>query len=133
MVLENKLIPHYFFSLKKNIMDSIKDMRRHTESLLLEIQTSIVFSEYNIALDRSKLLQDLNTYLERDSIIVLSGEGGVGKTAVVKNLYDNLGSNIPFYIIKANEFEVANVDLLFGDANLKDFIDVHNNDNKKYS
>ncbi|CAH1057239.1 AVAST type 4 anti-phage nuclease Avs4 [Paenibacillus pseudetheri] len=131
VVLENKLISHYFFSLKKNIMDSIKDMRRHTESLLLEIQTSIVFNEYSIELDRSKLLQDLNTNLERDSIIVLSGEGGVGKTAVIKNLYNNFGNNIPFYIMKANEFEVANVDLLFGEANFKDFIDVHNNDSKK--
>ncbi len=67
-------------------MDTITDMRRHTESLLLEIQTSITFNEHIIELDRSKLLQNLNADLEQNSIIVLSGEGGVGKTAVVKKI-----------------------------------------------
>lgn len=33
--------------------------------------------------------------------------------------------------MKANEFEVANVDLLFRYASLKDFIDIHHNDSKK--
>lgn len=82
-------------------------------------------------MDRRELLLNLNTDLERNSIIILGGEGGVGKTAVVKNLYNVLGNSIPFYIMKANEFEVNNVDLLFGDANFKDFIDVHNSDSKK--
>lgn len=131
VILENKLISQYFFSLQKNIMDSITEMRRHTESLLLEIQTSIAFNECNIELDRSELLQNLNTDLERNSIIVLSGEGGVGKTAVVKKLYNVLGNSTPFYIMKANEFEVSNIDHLFKDTNFKDFIEVHTNDSKK--
>lgn len=131
VTIENNLITRYFFSLQKNIMDTITDMRRHTESLLLEIQTSITFNEHIIELDRSKLLQNLNADLEQNSIIVLSGEGGVGKTAVVKKLYNDFGNSVPFYLMKANEFEVANVDLLFRNASLKDFIDVHHNDSKK--
>lgn len=131
VTIENELISRYFFSLRKNIMDTITDMKRHTESLLLEIQTSITFNGQIIELDRSKLLQNLNADLEQNSIIVLSGEGGVGKTAVVKNLYNDFGNSVPFYVMKANEFEVANVDLLFRCASLKDFIDVHRNVSKK--
>lgn len=131
VTIENNLITRYYFSLQKNIMDTITDMRRHTESLLLEIQTSITFNEHIIELDRSKLLQNLNADLEQNSIIVLSGEGGVGKTAVIKKLYNDFGNSVPFYLMKANEFEVANVDLLFRYASLKDFIDIHHNDSKK--
>ncbi|MCM3131621.1 ATP-binding protein [Paenibacillus polysaccharolyticus] len=131
VTIENNLITRYFFSLQKNIMDTITDMRRHTESLLLEIQTSIIFNEHIIELDRSELLQNLNADLEQNSILVLSGEGGVGKTAVIKKLYSDFGNSIPFYLMKANEFEVANVDLLFSNTSLKDFIDVHHNDSKK--
>ncbi len=55
----------------------------------------------------------------------------MGKQQLLKKLYNDFGNSVPFYLMKANEFEVANVDLLFRYASLKDFIDIHHNDSKK--
>ncbi|MFM9280957.1 AVAST type 4 anti-phage nuclease Avs4 [Paenibacillus jiagnxiensis] len=131
VTLDNSLIAQYFFSLEKTVIDSIKYMKKHTESLLSEIQTSIVFNEHQLELERSKLLQNLNTEIGKKSIVVLSGEGGVGKTAVIKKLYNELNDTVPFYILKANEFEITNVNRLFGNSNLSDFITIHKGESKK--
>jgi energy-coupling factor transporter ATP-binding protein EcfA2 len=131
VTLGNQIYSRYFFSLDDSVIDSMLKMRRHTESLLQEIQTSIVFNEHKIELDRSQILQNLNKELEQKAILIISGEGGVGKTAVIKNLYKTLTDSTPFYMLRANEFEISNIDQLFGESNLVDFIKAHNQDNHK--
>ncbi|MFB5191763.1 AVAST type 4 anti-phage nuclease Avs4 [Alicyclobacillus fastidiosus] len=128
---ENQLISQYFFSLEKTVIDAITNMREHTEYLLSEIQTTISFDEHKIELDRDELLQNLITDIRQKSMIVLSGEGGVGKTAVIKNLYNVLNDTIPFYMLKANQFDISNIDLLFWGSNLNDFIKAHKDDSEK--
>jgi hypothetical protein len=46
-------------------------------------------------------------------MVILSGEAGVGKTAVIKDFYDVVKEKIPFFVFKATEFNVPNINQLF--------------------
>ena len=104
----------------------MEEKRRHTENVLLEIHTAIDFSGKKIEIDRGKLLKRLCEDLSKKQILVINGIGGVGKTAVIKKLYERLKGDVPFYVFKANEFNTNNINDLFKECVLQDFIDAHN-------
>ncbi len=105
VVSDNELIARYFFSLDESVLAEIKDQQVHTELILTEIQTSITFREQNIEIDRTEILEQIKTLRQ---ISIVSGNGGVGKTAVIKRLYEDIKDNSPFYIFKASEFDLRN-------------------------
>ena len=78
----------------------------------------------NIEIDRT---DDLNNIKKSSAqVIILSGVAGVGKTALIKNYYEQIKEEIPLYIFKATEFDIANINVLFGSSNYHDFVNVHN-------
>jgi len=122
---QNEVISKHFFSLDKSVFDLIQVQKVHSENILAEIQTSIAFHDQNIEIDRSSDLERLkDSALEK--VIILSGIGGVGKTAIVKNLYNQLKEEHPFYIFKATEFELRHINELFLGFNFQDFVFAHN-------
>lgn len=129
VTFQNEIISKHFFSLDNSVFNLIKDRKKHSENVLFEIQTFITFNDQNIEIDRSNELAQL---IDKESpkVLILSGTGGVGKTAIIKNLYNQLKENIPFYIFKATEFELASVNDLFRGINLQDFIAVHKDADK---
>ena len=56
---------------------------------------------------------------------IISGEGGTGKTALIKELYGKKGENDAFYVHKATEFSVCRLNEFLSGVFLKDFIDAH--------
>lgn len=129
VAIENKTISQHFFNLDKSIFNLFKEQQIHSENILNEIQTCIAFNDQSIEIDRSKELEKL----EKDSeqVLILSGVGGVGKTALIKNLYEQLKEKTPFYIFKATEFELRNINALFTDFNFQDFVEAHKDENVK--
>ena len=78
----------------------------------------------NIEIDRT---DDLNNIKKSSAqVIILSGVAGVGKTALIKNYYEQIKEEIPLYIFKATEFDIANINILFGASNYHDFVNAHN-------
>jgi len=129
VAIENEIISQHFFSLDKSILDLIKEQQIHSESILNEIQTFITFNNQTIEIDRSRDLEKLKKASER--VLILSGVAGVGKTALIKNLYEQSKDEIPFYIFKATEFELKHINDLFADLNFQDFIKAHKDENHK--
>ncbi|MBF0459626.1 MAG: hypothetical protein HQK99_17195 [Nitrospirae bacterium] len=84
---DNEKIAKHFFSQDKSIFDLVQEKQRHTEVVLSVIKTNMKFDGTKIEIDRSELLRKLREGLNQNQIIVISGVGGVGKTAVIKNLY----------------------------------------------
>lgn len=100
------------------------NLKKHTENILNEIQTHIDFNGLFIEVDRSN---DLKEIVEANNqVIVLSGPGGAGKTAIVKSLYTQLKEkNITFYVFKATEFGINNINEIFRDYDFYDFLNMH--------
>jgi hypothetical protein len=83
---ENKYLADYYFSLEKSTLDLLKGLSAHSDNLLNAIQSNIKFKDKLIKVDRSGSVIDLVE--TQDPITIVSGEGGSGKTAVIKEFYD---------------------------------------------
>ena len=132
---KNKTLAQHFFSLGKSIVDFITELKQHTESILAPIRSKITFNGNEIKIDRSITVKNLQTALANCSLAILSGVGGSGKTAVIKDLYDQFKGTMPFFVLKASEFNISNVNDLFshyGDFNCSDFINEHQSRDEKY-
>ena len=84
---KNRSIAEYFFSLDKGVINFIEELSQHMQSILDPISSQIQFHGGEIKIDRSLTLRNLTTALDASSLVILSGEGGVGKTAVIKDFY----------------------------------------------
>ncbi len=131
---ENLYLAEFFFGSGKNVIDFIEGLKNHTENLFLAIQTDVVFNEKSIKIDRKEIIKTLDETLNESKAVILSGEGGCGKTAVVKDFFEKHKNAIPFYMFKAVEFNVHEIKSLFhnyGDYSLQDFIKAHENEQQK--
>src|SRR5215831_5324921 len=132
---ENADIAKHFFALEKGVIDFIQELSRHTEAILQPIQSAIAFNDTAIKIDRSLLLTRLKETLTRSPLVIVSGEGGVGKTAVIKDFYNEIKGPSPLFVFKATEFNLSNVNQLFtdyGDFTLSELIDAYRDANEKY-
>ncbi|WP_431063958.1 AVAST type 4 anti-phage nuclease Avs4 [Methanobacterium sp.] len=131
VTIDNKIIAQHFFSLDQSIIGLVNEKKLHNDAVFHEIQTDINFNDQKIEIDRSEILQNIENELRQKQILIISGVGGVGKTAVIKNFYKKIGEETPFYVFKANEFNLNNLNDLFNGLNFRDFIDFHDNEKIK--
>lgn len=131
VAINNQEIAKYFFSFEKSAFDLINDLEFHSQSILEEIASSIIFDEQIIRFDRNKVKEKLIDEVNNQKMIVLSGEGGSGKTAIIKEIYEETNDEQPFYIFKASEFEIPNINSLFKDYDMYGFIKAHEIESEK--
>ncbi len=134
---ENERIAQYFFSNEKSIFDFINKLSSHTKLILQPIQSEIIYKGNKIKIDRSNILKTLEEALKKSPAIILSGEAGVGKTAIIKNFYDNIENknSSAFFIFKAMEFKISHINSLlknYGNFTFIDFAEEFQNVNEKY-
>lgn len=126
---KNEVFAKHFFTLEKSIFILIEEQRKHTENILSQIQTSISFNNQDFEINRNKQLEELKDTPQQISI--LSGIGGVGKTALIKKLYEQLKDEVPFVVFKATEFELRNINDLYADFSFYDFAEAHKDEKNK--
>lgn len=131
VTVENEKIAKHFFSPEKSIFDLLEGKQKHTKNVLYEIQTDIDFKDKKIEIDRSHLIDRLRENLDQKQIIIFSGVGGVGKTAVIKKFFEIEQGGIPFYIFKANEFKKDSINDLFEGYSLEGFSNSHREEIRK--
>lgn len=132
---KNRAIAQYFFSLGKSMVDFISELHEHTESILAAVHSRIIFNGNEIKIDRLAVLKNLKSAMVNSSLVILSGAGGTGKTAVIKDLCDELKETMPFFVFKAAEFNISNVNNLFAHYSFfsfGDFLKEHENIEEKY-
>ncbi|MBI9074235.1 MAG: hypothetical protein JEZ02_02405 [Desulfatibacillum sp.] len=123
VVSDNAIITSYFFSMDEHILNTIKNRQSLTLNFLSQIKTEISFSGKTIVIDRRDALSAFTT--NGGNTYLLSGVGGVGKTAITKILYERDHIHTPFYVWKATEFEVQDVNQLFGKCQISEFLSAH--------
>lgn len=127
--IESESISKHFFTFDKSIFNLILELQQHTATVLFPIQDHINFNGQVIEIDRSEYSNKLIT--QANQVSILSGTGGVGKTAVIKKLYEQLKEKSLFYVFKANEFELTKLNDLFKDFSFYDFSEAHKNETNK--
>lgn len=110
---ENKYILENFFSLGPNPGKLIDSIVTHNKNILRDIQSEISFNEQKIRIDRKGIIEFIDKSCREHKNIIIAGEGGCGKTAIIKDYCVENFSNIPICIFKANELKVSNVNDIF--------------------
>jgi len=132
---ENANIAQHFFSLDKSIIDFLNELTNHTEAILAAINSNIKFNGNEIKIDRSESIKNLRNILSVSPMAILSGKAGVGKTAIIKDFYKIIKETVPFYLFRAHEFNVTNINQVFsnyGSFTLSDFVKEHQGYDEKY-
>ena len=127
--VDNEKIAKHFFTLDKSIFNLIEELNSHTENIFTEIQTNITFNSQIIEIDRNNELSEIKN--TKQQVIILSGTGGVGKTALIKNLYEEIKEESSFYLFKATEFELRSINDFFKNYDFQDFVNAHKEDENK--
>ena len=133
--VENANIVQHFFSLGKGVIDFIGELTQHSETILNPIHSQIIFDDSEIKIDRTHITESIKIKLNQSSILIISGDAGVGKTAVIKDFYFQIKEVAPFFVFKAIEFQISNINQLFnnyGNFTLSDFIREYEDVEEKY-
>jgi hypothetical protein len=120
----NHHLAEFFFSLGKNIVDFLDELKAHAENILLPIQSSIPFAGTDIKIDRKKIMDDIENTVS--AVTIIGGTGGSGKTALIKDFFQKTAQ--PLYVFKAAEFSLPDINSLFkrfGEFTLNDFLKAH--------
>jgi hypothetical protein len=128
---DNKEIAKHFFSQNNSIFDSLEEKKKHSDTILNVIQTHIIFNEKKIEIDRSSILLNLKKEIEKKQVLILSGAAGAGKTAIIKNFYEEQKDNFPFYVFDASEFMKNDIHYSSRDFSFQDFVKAHAEEIKK--
>lgn len=110
---ENKYLYDLFFNLDPNEGDLIDEVFKHNENILQAIQTEIPFGDKRIKIDRSSVIEIINIGSQEKKNIIISGEGGCGKTAIFKEFYNSNFKKTPICVFKANELNVNHINDIF--------------------
>lgn len=110
---ENKYINDIFFSLDPNEGDLLDEISKHNENILQAIQTEITFGDKKIKIDRSSVVESIANASQKRKNIIISGEGGCGKTAIFKEFYNSYFKKMPICVFKANELNVNHINDIF--------------------
>lgn len=110
---ENNYIFDCFFNLNPVTDKLIDCIVAHNDNILKDVQSEIQFNGWRIKIDRNLIIEIIDKNCQEQKNIIISGEGGCGKTAIIKDLYAKSRSDVPICIFKANELKVSNVNDIF--------------------
>ena len=131
---ENNYILDLFFNLNPNVGKLIDNIVAHNKNILKDIQTEISFNGQKIKIDRTTIIENIRKNCLEYKNIIISGEGGCGKTAILKDFYLCNEKTIPICVFKANELKVSNINDVFRLAEnytLSQFIDAYKDESIK--
>lgn len=122
-----------FFDLdsNSNLLTFYRSEQRNTENVLSVISNIIRRGDTTIKIIRDRNLETIAEGILKHQHFVIYGEGGCGKTAIVKELYEKVGGEIPFCIRKAQTLGKEKVDDFFLGCNIEQFESIFANQTEK--
>lgn len=110
---ENKYINDIFFSLEPSEGNLLDEILKHNDVILKDIKIEIPFKDKKIKIDRNLVVEAIANACQYKKNIIISGEGGCGKTSIFKEFYNSYFKRIPICVFKANELNVNHINDIF--------------------
>ncbi|BAY67136.1 hypothetical protein NIES22_72990 (plasmid) [Calothrix brevissima NIES-22] len=101
------------FKFEPNEEDLLNEVFKHNENILQAIQTEIPFGHKQIKINRSSIIEAITNATQEKKNIIISGEGGCGKTAIFKEFYNSNFKKIPICVFRATELNVSHINDIF--------------------
>ena len=115
-VSKNQWVYDIFFGLEPNLHTLILEEQTNTNEILDPINSCISINEQLIKINRTDIIDDIVNNIGPHKHFVLHGEGGTGKTGIIKDLFAKTHSSIPLCIRKAQSLNVVSLIELFSFA-----------------
>lgn len=127
---QNRYIYDIFFGDENSNYALSISIDNHSDSLLAPIREDIEFHGECIHIDRNSIISEVVDQFTPGAVLMVSGEGGSGKTALIKEIYHNHSKEFPIVIFKASEL---NSDIFKLDKNFSfyQFIETYSSEPKK--
>lgn len=106
-----------FFGIEPNLMSFLNEEKDNTARILQPIKSQIVHNNHVIKVNRNLHIGTIKNAIYAHNHIILHGEGGCGKTAIIKDIYNEFGTDIAFCIRKAQSLNVLSLNEIFRLAN----------------
>ncbi len=112
---KNQLAYDVFFNLNSNLHHLQENINSANELWQESIGTSFMVDNKRVSIDRSDFVDQLAELIVGQKNVVITGESGTGKSAIVKMYYDRYRNNndYTFYIINAAQLNTKAVNDLF--------------------
>ena len=111
---QNSNLAKHYFSLEDSTHDLINKLKEQTEAILKPIRSDISYKKRQIKIDRKPHINGIIESLSKTPALLISGNGGSGKTAIIKDFYEVNSESYPIYCFKATDFDNRrNVDAIF--------------------
>lgn len=127
-------IREMFFDVGPNMETLVKDEQCHGKSLLAPICDRVTYQDNVIKFDRDTYVETIFDTIKERKHLVIHGEGGAGKTAVIKDFYNRYCNKFPICIRKAQELNVTSISDIFKhicNYDLTQFIEAYSRDDIK--
>lgn len=113
-VVQESWIQDVFFTVESDYETLYNSEKNHLKNVLNPIKSAIVYQDKPIKIPREQIITQIKDGIYKGTKYVIYGEGGCGKTAVIKDLCAQLQvEDIPICIRKAQALNVRKVDDLF--------------------
>lgn len=106
-----------FFGTEPNLVSLVKEEITNTESILGPISSEISYAGKTYKVDRSKIVSRLLQDIAPHKHFVIHGEGGSGKSGLVKDIWKDFGKTVPVCIRKAEYFKGITASDVFRQTN----------------
>lgn len=102
-----------FFGTEPNLMSFLNEEKDNTECILQPIKSQIVHNSQKIKVKRYNQIETIKSAIRAHNHIILHGEGGCGKTAIIKDLYEEISKETVLCIRKAQSLNVSSLNDVF--------------------
>lgn len=127
-------IRDFFFNPNEGIKGYLDHIQLHTKTIVGNINSTIKNNGVFTKIEHDDFNLDSFIGDKNSKYLVIFGNGGSGKSGLIKDSYTNVPNEIPFFVFKATDFETVNISEFsrkFGDYTFENFLSMFNNDDKK--
>ena len=110
VVAKNELAYNVFFNNKSDLNLLHKKIGDVNRVYFKSIKSSIIIEGKDVTVSNDEQLSKLHSLVSQKKNVIISGEGGSGKSALLKRFYEEIKEESPFVIIDAGQFAHNTID-----------------------